>query len=194
MNASIDLEIRKGSTFSKMLRWGAGGLVYASIDSVDMRAPLRVVAPGHGVPDGWVVKLESLDGTRGLPVDTWMPAARVDADTLEFRSVNGSDARGSYTGGGYVVFAKPVDMTDYDARMQIREYMRADEALVELSVTNGGIVIDTDLSAVMIRMDAAQTAAIDWRSGVYDLELVAPDGTVTALSGGAVTVCNEVTR
>lgn len=194
MNATIDLAIRKGSTFSKVLRWGSGSTAYDEIEAVLKTAPCRIVAPSHGIPTGWVVQLESIAGIRGLPTDEWLQVNRLDANTLELKEVNGSTARGTYQGGGYLAYNKPVDMTGYTARMQIREYTQAPEVLAELTTDNGGIHIDVAGAAVLLHMEAAQTSEIAWRTGVYDLEMVAPDGTVTQLASGTILTDDEVTR
>jgi hypothetical protein len=47
---------------------------------------------------------------------------------------------------------------------------------------------------IAITVTAAQTAAMAWKHGVYDLELVSPNGTVERLLKGDVVVDFEVTR
>ena len=49
-----------------MLAWGQGGEAYAAITDVLKEAPCRITAPGHGIPDGWVVRVEGVAGIRGL--------------------------------------------------------------------------------------------------------------------------------
>jgi hypothetical protein len=67
--------------------------------------------------------------------------------------------------------------------------------LLRLSVTNGRISIDTARHTISLNISAADTALLDWRTGVYDLELVSPDPVpvVTCLLSGRITVGNEVT-
>jgi hypothetical protein len=87
----------------------------------------------------------------------------------------------------------PVDLTGYTARMQIRPAVASTEVL--LSLTSGsGITLGGATGAVNVLATAAQTAAIDSKKGVYDLELQSADGTVTRLLQGVVIVSPEVTR
>lgn len=67
--------------------------------------------------------------------------------------------------------------------------------LLRLTTDNARIVLDLVRSTISLVISAADTAAIDWRSGVYDLELVSPDAepVVTELMSGKVTVVKEVT-
>lgn len=88
----------------------------------------------------------------------------------------------------------PVNFTTYTARMQIRSQRAAPDFLVELTSANGGIVLGGAAGTVDLRQTAVQTAAFAWASGVYDLELVAADGTVTRFLEGEVEVSREVTR
>lgn len=87
----------------------------------------------------------------------------------------------------------PVNLNGYVARMQIRRTIRSDTPVLSLT-TGNGITLGGATGSVTIVATAAQTAAINIRSGVYDLELEAPDGTVTRLMEGNVTVSFEVTR
>lgn len=86
----------------------------------------------------------------------------------------------------------PLDLTGYTARMQVRKSVGSSEVLLELTTANGRLVIEG--STVRIVLSAEVTAAITWRQGVYDLELVPPDGKVERLVQGSVVVSPEVTR
>lgn len=94
--------------------------------------------------------------------------------------------------------AVPVDLTGYVARMQVRGEQAASSVLLELTTANGGIAItDAAQGKFELRIKAADTSALTFDSGVYDLEMVAPDGpdnTVTRLLAGSVSVSPEVTR
>ena len=86
----------------------------------------------------------------------------------------------------------PIDLTGYTARMQVRQAYGAADAL--LSLSNGtGITLGPSAGVITLTASATQTAAIAARNGVYDLEMVAPDGTVTRLLQGSVTISPEVT-
>ena len=89
----------------------------------------------------------------------------------------------------------PIPLTGYTARMQVRANVAAQDVLLELTTENGRLVIDEANGEAAIALDADTTAACTWRKGVYDLELVPPDGkNVIRLVEGQITVSREVTR
>lgn len=88
----------------------------------------------------------------------------------------------------------PIPLTGFTARMQVRANVASNTVLLELTTENERLVIDENDGRVTIALDAETTAAVNWRRGVYDLELVSPGGSVTRLVEGAITVSKEVTR
>lgn len=90
--------------------------------------------------------------------------------------------------------AQPVDLTGCTARAQVREEIDSPDVLLELSTENDRIVLGGTSGEIRIVIDASTTAAIDWESGVYDLEVIFPDGTVVRRMAGGVSVSKEVTR
>lgn len=88
----------------------------------------------------------------------------------------------------------PVDFTSYQARMQVRQSPGAEPVLLEATTENNRLQIDGPHGKVTIVLSALDTEAITWRRGRYDLEMVAPDGTVTRLIEGQITVSREITR
>lgn len=87
-----------------------------------------------------------------------------------------------------------VNLTGYTARMQIRQSLSSDVALLNLTTQNGGITLGGATGAVNVVATPAQTAAIQVKRGVYDLELESASGTVTRLIKGSVEFSREVTR
>ena len=91
--------------------------------------------------------------------------------------------------------AVPVDLTGCTARMQVREKIESPVKLLNLTTENGGIVLGGAAGTIdYCRLSDHETAAIIWLTGVYDLEIVFPDGTVQRKIAGNVTVSPEVTR
>ncbi len=90
-----------------------------------------------------------------------------------------------------------VPLAGYQARMQARRATDTPEVLVELTTENGRIALASP-GVIALTLPAADTAALDWRtagrSARYDLELVAPDGTVTRLLKGTLSLDPEVTK
>lgn len=87
-----------------------------------------------------------------------------------------------------------LDLTGYDARMQIRQLVGSEDPLVELTVGNGGIVLNELVGQLTLTISSTDTTAMTWRSGVYDLEIVDPDDIVTRIMQGSATLSPEVTR
>ena len=94
--------------------------------------------------------------------------------------------------------AIPRNITGYVIRATIRKAYRKSPALKELTVANGGI-IETDLSNGLysIFMTEAQTIGLnnnrELDNGVWDLEQVDPEGIVTRMYEGTVTLIPEAT-
>ena len=87
-----------------------------------------------------------------------------------------------------------VDLTGFTARMQMRETVDAATAFLTLTTENSGITLGGVSGTITLLAAATDTAAITAKQGVYDLELVAGNGTVTRLIEGLVIVVQEVTR
>lgn len=88
---------------------------------------------------------------------------------------------------------EPIELDGYAARMQIRQFVQSDEVLLALTTENGGIELGED-GAITVLADAEQTETIADLNGVYDLEMVSADQTVTRLVEGRVRIIPEVTR
>jgi hypothetical protein len=90
----------------------------------------------------------------------------------------------------------PVDLTNYDARMQVRESFNSQNPLVSLSV-GSGIALGGTAGTIDLSLDAETTeafAVIANAQFIYDLELVSSSGNVTRLIEGSFLVYPEVTR
>ena len=64
---------------------------------------------------------------------------------------------------------------------------------MELTTENGGIAIDNAAKTITLTISAEDTEAIDWTSGVYDLEMISDTDEVTAILTGRVSVSQEIT-
>lgn len=116
----------------------------------------------------------------------------VDAGTLTFT---------------YKVNGVAVNLTGYSARSQARD---ADDGLIfDLTSVNGGITLGGAAGTISLSLDAQATSAL-WTGdgaidsaasgaalydrGVWDLELIAPNGRVQRLIQGRLLLSPEVTR
>lgn len=188
--AKHDLRIEQGSTLRDSLRLMQPRYEYRPITAIG-GSPVRLTVD-HGLPGDWLVWVEGVSGMQGINRSprTEKPhrVKVIDPATLE---INALSAFGLSPSGGQLIYKPPVDLTGATARMQIRAQLGG-AVLLELTTENGALAI-TGLGTITRTLSAAQTAALAWTEGVYDLEVQYPDGTVQRYLQGAVTVSREVT-
>lgn len=195
-----NLIIRKGETFIRVIRWETLPFVYTAISAITQAAPAVVTSTGHGLKDGWRAAVLSAGGMRQINAKHTPPAdsefrkiTYVDANTISFNDVDSSRYT-TYTSGGFLVSYTPVSLSGFTARMQIRETVEAADTLASLTSTGGDIALDDTNHTITVTISATATAAYDFATAVYDLELVSGTGVVTRLLEGEVSVSSEVTR
>ncbi len=187
--AKLDLHIVQGSTLRDTLRLMQPRYEYRPITAIG-GAPLRLTVD-HGLPGNWLAWVEGVSNMQGVnrsPRERPHRVTVVDAATLE---INALSAFGLNPAGGQLIYKPPVDLTGAKARMQIRAGLGG-ALLLELTTETGGLAI-AGPGTLTRTMSAAQTAALTWTDGVYDLEVEYADGTVQRYLQGAVTVSREVT-
>ena len=87
----------------------------------------------------------------------------------------------------------PKDLTDYTAKLHIRE--KIEGPLIKELKTGAGITITGPEGKIQLAMTESETSALQITNGVYDLELSSPTPVkVTRLLEGDITVTPEVTR
>ena len=65
-----------------------------------------------------------------------------------------------------------INLTGYTARMQIRQSVSSTAFLLELTTLNNRIIITAGEGKIRLLVAAADTGAITWQRGKYDLELI----------------------
>lgn len=195
--------IKKGKTFSRVLRPAAPPFIYRAITAITKLAPVAIKAVGHGLVNGQYVAVVSVKGMteinaevdrNGQPKLTeYHKVTVVDVDNITINDINAADFN-AYTSGGYLQFLTPVDMAGCTARRTIKDRIGG-TVLLSLTTENGGLVIDNVGHTITEKITATATAALAWKTGVTDLELVnTASGNVTALDApDKVTVEDEVT-
>lgn len=199
-----DLTILQGKTFSQVVRWEEAPIIYKPISAITRAAPAQITATSHGLKDGWRVAVVSVKGMTQInaannpPKDKdYHPVTVVggSGNTIELNDVNSSDFK-AYTSGGYLQYNTPASLAGFTARMSIKDKVGGTE-LLRLDTTvvapQPRIVLDDTNHTITLTITAADTAALTWTKGVYDLELVSASGVVTAILYGSVTVSKEVT-
>jgi hypothetical protein len=92
----------------------------------------------------------------------------------------------------YKVDESPVNLTGYEARLQVREFFYSPEPVLSLT-SQSGITLGASAGTINILINSGDTAALIPGNYVYDLEVVA-GGTVSRLIEGKFVVTPEVTR
>jgi len=95
---------------------------------------------------------------------------------------------------------QPIDLTGWSSRMQIRT--RVTDVIPTVSITSDAATSDVNTLITMggtagtldVYMSDIVTSGLNFKTAVYDLEIVAPNGDVTRLISGTITLSLEVTR
>ena len=199
MAPEIDITITRGKTFEFGYLYADDELLYRPITAMPSKAPVRLTVAGHGIPDGWPVQVKCVKAPAELNSEegTYHFAAAVDTDTIELNAVNAHCWK-PFSGSGLVVLNKPVDLTGWHCRAQVRDKVggavlfswHSDPA----EAPDGLALVDVARSQFVLTMDAATAAALTWKRGIYDAEAIAPGGEVYPLTAiSQVSVKDEVT-
>jgi hypothetical protein len=85
------------------------------------------------------------------------------------------------------------NLTGYTARMQVRKYPESATPEIELTTSNNRITLGGASGTIQLLIRAEDTAALEF-SGVYDLEIVAPNNEIDRIIEGTFTLSKEVTK
>lgn len=202
MAATRNLVIKQGKTFSLILRWELDEILYKAITGIEQSAPARLVVPLHNIPDGWRGAVTNVRGmveinseANNIGDSDYKEITVIDANTIELNAVNAAGFK-AYTSGGYLQINKPADLAGYTARMKIKNKIggallaSADAADAPLNIIS--LTIDQVKKTITVLISASSTAAIAWRKGEYELELVSGSGVVHSAMSGQVSVLREI--
>jgi hypothetical protein len=94
----------------------------------------------------------------------------------------------------WLIGGVPVDVTDFQARLQIREHISDADPVLAISEVDD-ITVGTTDGAFEILITDEETADLDYHSpGFYDFEVESTGGEVTRLLHGRAGLSREVTR
>lgn len=85
-------------------------------------------------------------------------------------------------------------LSGYTATMQVRAAVDNPSLVTEFTSAGGGLVLNETTGRVRIFMSAANTALLAVGEFVYDINITAPDGTVSKLLRGPFVVLDPVTE
>lgn len=180
-----NLTIKRGKTFSLVLRWGVPPFVYKAITAIAQAAPARITATGHGLTTGWPCAIVSAKGMRSInaknspPKDSdFYPVTVIDANTVDFNDINSSDMS-AYTSGGYLQFKTPVSLSG----VTVNAAISATPGATPLATSSGiiGVTIDNTAKTITLRIEASNTTPLSWEYGVFEVEATDSAGTVFQL-------------
>lgn len=194
MTNRYTLKVSQGSTFATTLRWESYEKAYISISQVAKTAPVSITTTEpHNLPDAWRVKVTGVLGTKEINSENYVLANVVDPTTVSINSINATQYT-TYSSGGVLEYNKPIDLANYSAKLQIRKNLTSEVAL-EVSSDGGDIVLDNTLKTITLTLPDSKTSLLDFRSGVYSLELYnSSSNHTTTLLEGVVTITPEITR
>ena len=89
---------------------------------------------------------------------------------------------------------QPIDLTGYNAELQVRSSKDSTRILLELSTDNSKIGISGETGQITLLILASETSQISWSEAVYDLKLISDSGFSTRLVEGKVKLSKAVTR
>lgn len=92
----------------------------------------------------------------------------------------------------YVAGGVPVNITDCSIRAVGRQRYDSGEEAFELSIGQGITVTDPLTGSFTMSLTVAQTMAINFRLGVWNLEITFPEGTVIRVVQGFLTLSKMV--
>jgi hypothetical protein len=193
-----EILIQKGKTYVEDIYWeDRDTLVQKPITSMSIAngAP-RLGCAGHGLVSGWRVFLarfrqpKQINAENNPPRDgDWHVVSVVDPDTFDLPLLVPVDDSGrewpAYTGGGFVQYYAPQDLTGYTARMDMvdREggtvLLSSEAAHDPLNVIV--LTVDPAKKKTVMEIPPTATAAITFRKALTDLEMVSPTGFVARL-------------
>lgn len=194
--AKLSYKVYQGSTFLETYRWESQTKVYVPIQSISKAAPcVLTTTQAHNLPVGWRFRVVGAGGMKELNTvgDAYHLATNTTPTTIEINAVN-SLQYNAFTNGGVIEYNKPVDLTGYKARMQIRKSVGSTEVIYQATSDTGQINIDLALSTITINLQASVTQAFDFTAAVYSVELYKTDGTVLPFLTGNLTLVQEITR
>lgn len=193
--AKLDLTINQGETFVKAVNWYGGGKVCKAIEALSPGCPTLITITAHGLPSvsETPVFIKHVKGATRANTEDNKPAVATYIDANSFYA-DVDTVQQTYTSNtGVVTYFAPKDLTNWSARMHIREELD-DTVTIHEMVSPTDIDISLNDAKITMTISATDTAAFDFDAAVYDLELIDGSGNVTRLLEGEVELIKEVTR
>ncbi len=199
------ITIVRGETLDLAVRWEDETIVYKPISNITNNAPVQITSTNHSVPPGWRVAVVSVVGMEQINAKSSPPkpsdyktATVVSASAITLNEVNAAEFS-AYKSGGYIQYNAPVDMTGFTARMQVRPSLNSATVLETLTsadvrLPSTGLVVDVVNGIIRVKIAASVTGLYTFKNAVYSIDAIAPNGVVTRVIAGAITIELDPTR
>lgn len=195
--AKISYKIYQGSTFQESYRWESETKVYVPIQTISKSAPCVITTQvSHNMPTGWRCRVVGAGGMKEInnSSDSFYIATNTTNNTVELNQIN-SLQYSTFTNGGVLEYNKPVELSSYNARMQVRKTVASEEILYETdSSPSGHLSLDNVFKTINLSIPASVTQDFRFTSAVYSIELFEPSGLVIPFLTGNLTIIQEITR
>lgn len=183
------LRARRGVSFQRVWRWCTEPLIYVQVTAVSSLTPLTLTATAHGVTDGASVAFAELGGLVSLNAKCWPPgesdyyrATVVDVNTLRFDSIDAARSGETYSSGGKVVHATPVDLSSISG-VNFHLYEIADPTT---AILTKACSLDNTAKTISLNLTPADVSGLTSDEYTFNLLATANDNvTVTLLDEGA---------
>ena len=86
-----------------------------------------------------------------------------------------------------------INLTNYTARLKAKKDFSS-TTIINLTTENGGITLGGSAGTITLNISATASAALEYGSYIYDLEVISSGGAVTKIVKGNIEVIREVTN
>lgn len=192
----VELRATQGKTFYVEFQWAQPQFIYKGITAIANSAPVTITATAHDMPNGWRFAVSAVQGMTELnasadpPIDEdWFIGTVIDADTIAINTINGA-LLSAYTSDGFIQYHEPVDLTGYEARIEIRE-SKGGRLLWGDNSETGDLTVDNAEKKISVRIPPGPTAGFQKRTYVFEIEMY--NGVdVFTLANGTFVVSAEI--
>lgn len=193
---TFHLPMAQGTDWATTFNWYGGGKFLAPIEEIDPGYPTRIRVTSHLLPTVSSTPI-IISGVIGMEIlnskDTGVELCdREDADyfTVPISTV----AKEWVLGTGEITYWQPTNITSYTARCHLRKKWYSTTYLQELTTENGGIVLTANDASIQLQLTAVQTAALDFDTCYFQVEMISPGGIVARVAQGSITMDREITK
>jgi hypothetical protein len=197
--AKINYKVYQGSTFREVYRWESQTKVYVPISTISKSAPCVITTQtATDLPVGWRFRVTGAGGMKEINTvseDSYYIATTINVAKTQV-TINQVNSSGytAYTSGGVLEYNDWVNLTGYNARMQIRETVDSSTTIYEATSAAGQIVLDNTYKTITLTIPASVTQAFTFETAVYSVELFTVAGEVIPFIEGNLVLSKEITR